>query len=51
LAKAALISRFGLGRKLVVELKALTVELGAPEKQQLKNYMKLLNVKTLRMGF
>lgn len=30
--------------KLVVELKAIQGELGAPETQQLKNYMKLLNV-------
>lgn len=30
---------------IVVELKAVSVTMGAPEEQQLRNYMKILNVK------
>ena len=33
------------GDKIVVELKAVGGELGVPEEQQLKNYMKILKIK------
>jgi GxxExxY protein len=33
------------GEVIVVELKAVTGELGAPEEQQLRNYLCLLNIK------
>ena len=34
-----------LGReKIIVELKAISGQIGAPEEQQLKNYLKLLSV-------
>lgn len=39
-----LVVRLG-NEKLVVELKAISGELGASEEQQLRNYLRILNVK------
>ena len=33
------------GRKIIIELKAVGGELGLPEEEQLKNYMKILKIK------
>ena len=39
-----LVVNFGK-EKIIIELKAITSDLGAAEEQQLKNYMKILNIK------